>query len=90
VYNFQRTADVLRGFIDNKPEFWAYYGAYDFFWFCRVFGGFMEFPREWGILTYHDFAHVSKTVDILPGEQVHNALSDARSLMAAMRYHAIV
>lgn len=31
---------------DDKPEFWAYYGAYDWYWFCRLWGGFMSMPVD--------------------------------------------
>ena len=29
----------------KKPEFWAYYGAYDWVAFCQIFGTMMDLPK---------------------------------------------
>lgn len=72
-------------FVSNYPEWWCYYGAYDWYFFCRLFGGFMSMPsdRHWPIL-YNDLAHFQGEVPNVAGAE-HNALNDARSLMAALK-----
>lgn len=32
---------------DEKPEFWAYYGAYDWVTLCQMFGTMMQLPKGW-------------------------------------------
>lgn len=32
---------------DENPEFWAYYAAYDWVCFCRLFGRLMDLPASW-------------------------------------------
>lgn len=88
---FWQAAERIKGFVglDPAPEFWCYYGAYDWYWLCRVFGGFMHLPRRWGIVAFHDFAHIQRGVPNTAGAE-HNALADAISLMNAMRAKGIV
>ena len=40
---------MLLDFVGNdpKPEFWAYYGAYDWVALCQLFGTMMELPKGW-------------------------------------------
>ena len=78
-----RIRDFVGGSKLDRPEFWAYFGAHDWYWFCRIFGGMMEMPEYYPHL-YKDFAHVQHGVPDLFGP-AHNALNDARSLMAGMK-----
>lgn len=88
--SFEVAAGEIAQFIgDDKPEFWCYFGAYDWYWFCRLFGGFMELPEHWGIVAYHDFAHIQRGVPNT-GAAEHNALDDAHSLLDAMRAKGLV
>jgi len=32
---------------DEKPEFWAYFGAYDWVLFCKLFYGLLNLPKGW-------------------------------------------
>lgn len=32
---------------DPKPQFWAYYGAYDWVALCQLFGTMMDLPKGW-------------------------------------------
>lgn len=66
---------------DPSPSFWAYYGAYDWYWTCRIFGGLLRLPDGWPQY-FHEYRHVG-TVSATHGPQ-HFALADARSLMEAM------
>jgi hypothetical protein len=78
-------AAEIEHFIDaDKPEFWAYYGAYDWYWFCRLWGGFMSMPdNEWPI-RYREFADIQDGVPDVAGAG-HNALNDCRSILHAMQ-----
>jgi hypothetical protein len=67
---------------DPNPQFWAYYGAFDWVAFCGIFGGMMALPAGWP-WTFRDLrveldraglSHVKD--DGRPDE--HNALADAR------------
>ena len=71
---------ILQLMGDDKPEFWAYYGAYDWYWFARLFGGFMRLPNNWPRL-YNELAATGNYVPVRPGAPAHNALNDAKSLM---------
>jgi hypothetical protein len=42
-----RIRDELRAFIHDKPEFWAYYGAYDWVALCQLFGTMTQLPAGW-------------------------------------------
>jgi len=75
---------------DDKPEFWAYYGAYDWYWFCRLWGGFMSMPQDkgWPML-YREFAYIQQGVPDVAGAE-HNALNDCRSILHAMKLRGMV
>lgn len=70
-------------FAHDATEFWAWYGTYDWFLVCRLFGGFRELPVNWP----HYF-HDLETLRLLRGArrmqlpeqkgQAHHALEDAR------------
>lgn len=84
---FEQGAAMLREFIGgskfDQPEFWAYYAAYDWYWFSRVFGGFMEFPDFYPMLC-RDLAYYQQELPNISGPE-HFALNDARSLMHALK-----
>lgn len=70
---------VSRG--EGKPEFWAYYGDYDWVVLCQLFGRMIDLPEGWPM-----FAMDVKQLCVSLGdprlpEQTgteHNALADAR------------
>jgi hypothetical protein len=35
----------------TKPEFWAYYGAYDHVALCQLFGRMVDLPKDWPYYT---------------------------------------
>lgn len=77
-------AQQIQAFIGGDlPEFWCYYGAYDWYWFCRLFGGFMEMPKHWP-MRYQEFLDIQNGVPDVSGA-AHNAMNDCRSILAAMR-----
>lgn len=85
--SFQSAASLIREFVVDPPQFWAYYSAYDWYWFSRVFGGFMEFPDFYPMLC-RDLAHYQQELPNISGPR-HFALNDARSLMHAMRLRGL-
>lgn len=88
--SFEHAARAIKTFIGaDVPEFWCYFGAYDLYWFCRLFGGFMQMPQHWGPVAFHEFAHVQRGVRDVAGA-AHNALNDCRSILAAMKQKGLV
>jgi len=70
----------IREFAGDKPEFWAYYGAYDWVALCQLYGTMMELPKGWPMFC-RDLIQLAKAkgIEKLP-EQLggkHNALNDA-------------
>lgn len=94
--SFKAAQTLIREFVGGykfeRPEFWAYYATYDWYWLSRVMGGFMNFPEHWPMRP-KEFADIQQGVPTLcrvPGEREHNALTDAYSLMQALRLQGIV
>ncbi len=86
----QQAARAIEDFIgDDIPEFWCYYGAYDWYHFCRLWGGFMSMPQgRWPIL-FREFAMVQQGIPDVAGAE-HNALNDCRSVLHAMKLRGMV
>lgn len=79
-----RAAVEIRDFVGTgRPEFWCYFGAYDWYWFCRLFGGMMNLPPKWP-QRYRELADFGTGKPVADGAQ-HNALADAHGIMAAVR-----
>jgi hypothetical protein len=77
-------AEQLVKFVDrgqHKPEFWAYYGDYDWVVLCQLFGTMMDLPSHWPM-----FAMDVKQLCVSLGNPQlpkqtsteHNALDDAK------------
>lgn len=73
----------------DKPQFWAYYGAYDWYWFCRLWGGFMSMPQPHWPMLFREFAFIQQGVPDVAGAE-HNALNDCRSILHAMKLRGMV
>lgn len=66
---------------DSRPQFWAYYGDYDWVVLCQLFGTMMDLPTGWP-----KFAMDLKQLCVMLGDPElpkqtsgeHNALNDAR------------
>jgi hypothetical protein len=88
--SFQLAARRIEDFIsDDIPEFWAYYGAYDWYWFCRLWGGFMSMPQPHWPMLYREFAYHQQGVPDVAGAE-HNALNDCRSILHAMKLRGML
>jgi len=75
--SFAEAAKQIEKFLEPNAEFWCYYGAYDWYWFCRLWGGFMAMPLP--ATAFHELAHLK--TGICQTGNVHNALDDAKSVM---------
>lgn len=70
---------------DSSHEFWGYYSAYDWFLFCRLWGGMLLMPSCLPKVCY-DLKQLADTLlpgvnfkeDNPPEHPKHNALADAR------------
>lgn len=74
-------AQQFRAFAGDEPEFWAYYGAYDWVALCQLFGTMMDLPKGWPMYARDlkqaiDLAGVGKPPTQTDNE--HHALADAR------------
>ena len=77
-------------FADLEPEFWAWYGSYDWVVLCQLFGTMMDLPPTWPMFI-RDLRQVTDSTQLppqLPSDgPEHHALSDAKWLMRAMKQH---
>jgi len=65
----------------GKPEFWTYYGSYDWVVFCQLFGTMMDRPKGFPMYCMDIKQWCKQLGDPkLPqqGKGLHNALEDAR------------
>lgn len=70
---------------DPSPTFWGYYSAYDWFLFCRLWGGMLMMPKKFPNVCM-DLKQLADTLlpetrfkDVVPpASPAHNALADAR------------
>lgn len=75
--------DGVLGFISNDtPEIWAYYADYDWVAFCQLFGRMLDLPKGYPMYC-RDLKQVAddrgvKLSDVVPQENEHSALDDAR------------
>jgi 3' exoribonuclease, RNase T-like len=81
--------ELVLNFVDNTPEFWAYYGAYDWIVMCQLFGKMIDLPEGWPMYC-NDIKQVSEHLGgvKLPEQESgeHNALEDARWNALAYRH----
>ncbi len=74
---------------DIRPEWWAWYGAYDHVALCSLFGSMIDLPAEWPMVT-HDLKTLHKQAGYceMPKQESghHNALDDARHNLVRYNY----
>lgn len=72
---------ILEFVSDIRPEWWAWYGAYDHVALCSIFGRMIDLPAHWPMLTM-DLKQMHKAAGYprMPRQPqgLHNALEDAR------------
>ena len=85
----------LAEFAGSRPQFWAYYGSYDWVAMCTIMGGFMNLPAGWSKAVFEIKQYqMQYAPDLrLPKQNTpeHHALNDAvwnRDIMHVIRDHA--
>jgi hypothetical protein len=75
-----RIREEILCFAGLEPEFWAYYGAYDWVALCQLFGRMIDLPKGWPMWC-RDVKQACESVGnpkLPPQTGEHNALADAR------------
>jgi 3' exoribonuclease, RNase T-like len=82
---FYDAVQELTAFVTDpqQAEFWAFYGAYDWYWLCRLFGGMMSVPEGWP-RGYTELAYLVEEVPAVSGPE-HHAENDAISTMECFK-----
>lgn len=88
-------ANRIIAFVEDKPQFWAYFADYDWVALCQLYGTMMDLPKGWPMWCRDikqlcvDGGNPSLPI---PEAEEHNALLDAiwnaecwRFLMARLR-----
>lgn len=85
-------ANLIRTFCDTKkhgkPEFWTYFGAYDWVVLCQLFGAMVRLPEGWPYLAYdlrQWLDHNGRAALHQPDDAPHHALEDARWIAATYK-----
>ena len=73
-------ANEIVEFVGDNPEFWAWYGSYDWVALCQLYGAMIDLPKTWPMFI-RDFKQVCTFANWTP-EPIsmlleHNALEDA-------------
>jgi hypothetical protein len=83
--NKSRIARDIVEFAGSDPEFWAWFGAYDWVSLCQLYGRMIDLPKDWPMFVRDLRQHVDGTPWRAP-EQLsikHHALNDAIWTMQA-------
>lgn len=74
-------------FVGTAPQFWAWYGAYDWVVLCQLYGTMMDLPQGWPmhVMDYKQTCTETRSRLIQPDFMRHHALDDARWLARVMR-----
>lgn len=91
--NREEAAQVIQGFTEEKPEFWAYFADYDWVLLCQLFGRMIDLPDGWpmycrDLKQLMDDRGYSKADLGIENTQEHNALADAKWNLAV--YNRII
>ncbi len=77
---------------EGTPEFWAYYGDYDWVGLCQLFGTMMDLPEGWPMfaMDVKQLAVSLGSPELPPQDSAeHNALNDARWTRDAWKFLAV-
>ena len=85
-------AEEIKRFCVGYPEFWAYFGDYDWVVFCWLFGSMVDMPPQFPHMCM-DLQQLAKSMGIpslkaaVPQDGTeHNALDDARWNLKAYQF----
>lgn len=67
-------------FAGPAPEFWAWFGAYDWVLMCQLYGRMIDLPKHWPMFV-RDLKQVAPM--LVQTDATHNALEDAMWLREA-------
>lgn len=73
-------AKEILEFAGDFPEFWGWYGAYDWVALCQLYGRMMDLPKNWPMFV-RDVRQLQERRVKLPVQNLltkHNALADAQ------------
>ena len=81
----KQIAEEVRLFCGGNPEFWAWFGSYDWVVLCQLYGRMLDVPYGWPHL-YNELVFFVKSriwsiatlKQTIPNDKAHNALSDAK------------
>lgn len=77
---YEEIGPKVLAFCTGHPEFWAYYGAYDWVAMCQLFGRMVDLPAHWPMwcrdVKQLCMDHGNPTLPKQTGIE-HNALADA-------------
>lgn len=78
-------AQEVREFVGDSPEFWAWYGDYDWVALCQLYGTMMDLPSGWPMFCMDLKQTVTLSGEPLQQDETanHHALSDAQWLARA-------
>lgn len=92
VVNLPYAVKAITEFCNPKlygaPQFWAYYGAYDWYHLARVFGGLRNLPRGFPY-RYREAAELIQGIPAVAGAE-HNAINDAVSLLHTLKTRGLL
>lgn len=87
-------ANEVRDFVlaGGSPELWADYGAYDHVVLTQLYGPMSNLPEGLPMFTYDLQQEIARTGVAVPEQESgqHNALDDARHVMACLHHLGIV
>jgi hypothetical protein len=93
VKTWSQLQDEVVEFVGEKPEFWAYYAAYDWVALCQLFGTMMQLPHGWPMYC----RDLKQWCDMLGNPKLpeqtsteHHALADAKWTREAWEFLARV
>jgi hypothetical protein len=86
-------AGEIKTFVGDRPQFWAWFGAYDWVALCQLYGRMIDLPKDWPMFVMD----VMQLLVLLRADRralpeqsttAHNALNDAIWTRDAWRYLA--
>ncbi len=80
----EQIAAEIVNFVGPHPEFWAYFGSYDWVVLCQLFGSMIDLPQGWPMFV-RDLKQLAGQlgIEIEQPDLRHNALDDALWLKSA-------
>jgi hypothetical protein len=84
--------ESVTAFAGANPEFWTYFGAYDWVALCQLYGRMIDLPTGWPYLAYdlRQWLDMRGHRDVRqPDDAPHNALQDALWIADTARQYGL-